>query len=130
MRIEPKEIKIIKSERVYFNDVETRLLKELKRYWYNRMPSKYDPLQPYLDNIDQAEYFEIVNVRSNNVYVDGICLVGDKFYNTTYLSLKEIRQWFLKHGVINGKRYSPQLVRNYYGAISLHHSDRKKGGSN
>ena len=96
MRIEQQEIKVIKPKRVYFNGVETRLLKELRRYWYNRMPSKYDPLQPYLDNIDAAEYFEVIQVRHDGVYVGGVCLEGEKHYYTCYLSLSEINQWFFE----------------------------------
>ena len=126
MRIEQQEIKIIKPKRIYFNDVETQLLKELRRYWDNRMPSQYDPLQPYLDNIDAAEYFEITHVRSDGVYVDGICLKGEEYYHTCYISLSEINQWFLKHGVVNGKVYPPSLIRKYYGAASLHHSDKSE----
>ena len=126
MYIKQQEIKIIKPKRIYFNNIEKRLLKELRRYWDNRMPSKYDPLQPYLNKIDHTEYFEITQVRHNGTHIDGICLEGEKHYNTCYLSLSEINEWFLKHGVTNGKTYSPSLIRNYYGATSLHHSDKKE----
>ena len=124
MYIIEKERVTIRPKRVYFNDLEKRLLKELKRYWFNQMPSKYDTLEGYLKNIDAAVYFPIITVGKE--YEDGIRLKGSKKYYSTYLSLREINQWFLKHGVINGKQYPPSLVRKYYGATSLHYSDKKE----
>lgn len=98
MKVKPRVI----TGCVELNEVEKECVKEyITRY---HRVTKWDPLEPYLVNVDNTESFEIVTVRSKNEYVDGICIPGTEHHESR-MTLEEIRKRYLNKGYVNGKKY-------------------------